>query len=458
MSNMQRKEKNKGKEMKEQSISEFFDNEYKQQAQNDNFARISSIFGFKPTANKVLNTMLSKNINTWQKVEVVSNVTALETLYMGGSSNIDSVTVNICTDYVGSSNLPLLDTKGDFGARLDKSAAASRYIFTRLHDNLDMVFNKIDLKVLPRYNFEDQDIEYKYLSFTIPMLLVNGSEGMGTGHAQKIFPRSVKNVKDYIIAHLNKKPLPDLPVHYNGYLGKVYRGSVDNQWATEGLIKRKNSTSLEILEVPIGENYRSYIKTLDKLVDDDVIRSYKDLCDPKSDTFNFVIKHSIEFGKLSDEQILSTLKLITTDVENFTVIDENNSVRIHTCAEDVINHYIELKMQILQDRKDYMIQDMKDKIAKDESRYEFIRRIVEDELVINKRKKTEIVKDIEPVEKIIKIDGNYDYLLNMAISTLTEERMISLIKDIKKNQAELAKIQKTTTKTMWLEDLKKIKD
>ena len=92
-------------------ITDFYNVNYKQQAQNKNFQSISSVIsGVKPTANKALFTVLDDNITTFQKVEVLSNATALKTEYLGGSSNIDGVIVNIASSYVSSNNLSLLDT------------------------------------------------------------------------------------------------------------------------------------------------------------------------------------------------------------------------------------------------------------------------------------------------------------------------------------------------------------
>jgi DNA topoisomerase-2 len=96
-------------------IINFYNEEYKQFSQNKNFQSISSVIsGVKPTSNKALFTVLDDNITSFQKVEVLSNATALKTEYLGGSSNIDGVIINIAVDYVGSNNLTLLDTEGYF--------------------------------------------------------------------------------------------------------------------------------------------------------------------------------------------------------------------------------------------------------------------------------------------------------------------------------------------------------
>ena len=61
---------------------------------------------------------------------------------------------------------------------------------------------------------------------------------------------------------------------------------------------------------------------------------------------------------------------------------------------------------------------MKDDISIEESRFAFINAIVQDELIINKRKKSEIEDDLVNIPGVIEHSGSYDYLLNMSIHFL----------------------------------------
>jgi len=444
--------------MNKRNVTDYLDTEFKQQAQNANFTKLAGIFGDKVTANKVMNTVLMKNINHWQKVEVISSITALETIYMGGSSNIDGVIINNTTRYIGSNNFTLLDQKGDFGARLDNTASASRYIFAKKSSNFDKVFNKIDLNVIPRYNFEGQDIEYQFLTYNVPMLLINGSEGMGSGHAQKILPRKLEDTVEYIRARLSNKkakfgPKFSLPVYYNGFKGKIEKTDIPNQSKISGTIKRLTTLKLQITEVPIGYSYKDYIKKLDKLVEQSVIRSYDDLCDPKNDTFNFTIKHSTEFGKLTDEEIIQKLKLQTTDTENFTFIDEKNRVKVLKSAQEVIEYYIDVRLKYMQYRKDYLIKKFNYDLDTEDSRYKFIKAIIDGKLIVNNRTKKDISHDIS-LMLLVKRDGTYDYLLNMPIYSLTKEKLDQLTKKIALLKVDLSKTEKLTPEKMWLNDIK----
>ena len=445
--------------MKKRYVTHFFDNEFTDQAAYINFSKIPSIMGYKVTANKVLNTILSENITKWQKVEVISSLTALKTLYLGGSSNIDNVIVNNAVTFTGSNNISLIETKGDFGGRLDKTAAASRYIFARKGPDFDTLFNKDDLNVLKRYNFEGQDIEYQFLSFNIPIILCNGvNSALGSGHSSNILPRNPTEILKYLKYNLEGKNTANKPFQnkpfYKGFMGNIIQGDNSKQWIIEGVIERKTKSLIEIKEVPVGETYKSYIKKLEKLVEQGVIKEYTDLCDPKEDIFYFKIKTDFAFSKNTDEQILKILKLRTTVTENYTLNDENNKIKTYDSVNEIFWHYYELKLKYIQKRKDYLIEKIQNDIKLDVSKYTFISMIVNDELIINKRKKKEIEKDMDTVDRIIKRDDSYDYLLNLSIGTLTEERMKKLMQDIKTQNTELKRIQKISLENMWLDDLK----
>lgn len=441
--------------MKKNTISNFFGTCYKQQAQNANFTKLSNLFGLKVTANKVAFTAIDKNVTSWQKVEVLANSTALNTLYMGGSTNIEGVIINMATSYVGSNNFPILDTKGDFGGRLNKAAAASRYIFTKKHENFDKIFNKIDFNILPRYNFEGEDIEYQFLSFNVPLILLNGANGMGSGHSQNILNRKLEDCIKYIKCSLTSKKLPDIPVYYNGFKGTIEQGENDKQWIIKGAIERINKNTTKIIEVPIQESYKSMKKTLDKLVESKIINSYNDLCDPKTDTFLFEIKHSKEFSELSDDEILNKLKLTQKVSENYTIIDENNAVKVFDSAKDLFDHYIKVRLYYYNLRKEFLIKKYNEDISILEAKRKFIELVITNKIIISKRSKEDISKQIESFN-IIKVDDSYDYLLRLPLYSLTIEKIAELSSEISKAESILEVTKNKTVQEMWLEELDKI--
>ena len=163
-----------------------------------------------------------------------------------------------------------------------------------------------------------------------------------------------------------------------------------------------------------------------------------------------------DLSKMTDEYILQKFKLVKKVSENYTCLDENNRVKVFENAEEILKHYIKIKLEYLQKRKDYQINKLEDDIKLDFSKYTFIKNIVDEKLIINKRKKSDIEKDLEIISNIIKKDNSYDYLLNMNIMSLTEERMEKLLNDIKTKKSDLDKLKETDIKDIWLQEIEVI--
>ena len=91
-------------------------------------------------------------------------------------------------NFIGSNNINLLMPEGQFGSRLEggKDSAAPRYIFTYLSKITSIMFNKDDTPLL-KQNLDDGDlVEPVFYMPILPIILVNGTNGIGTGWATNI--------------------------------------------------------------------------------------------------------------------------------------------------------------------------------------------------------------------------------------------------------------------------------
>ena len=434
------------------TISKFFNEHYVDFSSYDNLRKIASLVdGQKNAARKILYTVLNKNIKEKIKVSQLGSKVAEYAEYLHG--NLDGVIVNLGQDFTGTNNISLLQKKGNFGTRFSPEASASRYIYSYGTSKFFELFKKEDNEILKHQFFEGQEIEPMFYVPTLPILLVNGSEGVSSGFAQKILPRNPEEIRRYIAAKLQgKNPNVKFVPYYNGFNGTILQGDNSSQWLICGTVTRQSINRVEITEVPIGYDLKSYIKVLDDLEDKKIIQKYKD----KSEDDNFLFEVTIPSKTLKewdDEMLLNKLKLIKKVTENYTVIDETNKIKVFDSARDILDAYIEVKKEYLNLRKTYLINKITDEIRVDYSRYLFIKMIVEDELKINKRKKVDIVADLDKVQNILERDGSYDYLLQMNIMSLTEERMSKLENDIKEKKMNLDKLNKKTIEMIWIEEL-----
>jgi len=438
-------------------ITKFFGSDFVNYASYSNLRAIASyIDGQKNTSRKILYTIIEKNIKEEIKVSQLNSKVAEFTEYLHG--DMSSVIVTMAENYVGTNNVPLLAAEGNFGTRFVDEASAPRYIYTFGKDILWQLFNKDDSHVLVNQYFEGTQIEPRFYVPALPLILLNGSSGPSTGFAQKILPRNPKKIKQYIEDYLNNKLKPtkenSLEPYYEGFKGSITPGNNSKQWVIRGSIT-KSTTKVTIDELPIGYNLKSYLKVLDSLEDNKKINKYTDL---SNSVFKFdVSMNSSDIKKLSDDDLMDRLKLTKTVTENITCIDEENKIVVFENIRDLLDAFIVVKLKYIQKRKDYIIQRLEEAISIDYSKYLFIKSIVDGSLIINNRKKSDIVIDISKIDGIVERENSYDYLLNMNIMSLTEERLNKLFESVESLKKELEVTISTSVNEMWLNDLKNIK-
>lgn len=434
-------------------ISEFFNTDFVNFSSYDNLRKIASLVdGQKNASRKILYTTLEKNIKEKLKVSQFGAKCCEYAEYLHG--NLDGVIVNLAQDFPGTNNIPLLQKKGNFGTRFTQEASAARYIYSYGSEAFFNLFKKEDIPILKHQFFEGSQIEPVFYVPTLPILLINGSEGVSSGFAQKILSRNPKTIKQYLEAKLKgSTPRVKLIPYFNGFAGLVEQGDNSAQWLIKGVIERTAFNKVLIKEVPIGYNLKGYLDVLDSLEDKKLIQGYKDKSE--DDQFKFEVSiNSKTLKEWSDDEILEKLKLIKKVTENYTVIDENNKIQVYNSAEEILDHYIRVKLEYLEKRKEYQIQKFESDIRLDYSKYLFIKLIVENKLKINKRKKSDIELDLEKQKDIIQKNDSFDYLLNMNILSLTEERMLKLESDIKNKKQELDTLKQKSIQTIWSEELK----
>jgi DNA topoisomerase-2 len=172
-------------------------------------------------------------------------------------------------DFVGSNNLNLLVPSGQFGTRLagGKDAASPRYIFTHLSPVVRRLFPEEDDALLEYLEDDGQMIEPKFFCPIIPLLLVNGSQGIGTGWSTFIPPHDPMSVLDYIRAKLESQlELPLIEPYVNGFKGVIERQPDGRGYSTYGKIKELNKKTVLISELPIGVWTDKYKEHLLKMV------------------------------------------------------------------------------------------------------------------------------------------------------------------------------------------------
>jgi len=437
-------------------ISEFYENEYSGYAAYDAYRSIAHVIdGLKPTARKVIFTIIEKNIKDSQKVSNFASKVSEFSQYLHGPASMESVITGMAKDYCGSNNLNLLKPEGTFGNRLIHDAAASRYIFTKKSKFFDFIFHKDDYSLVKNQEFEGDKIEPKFYIPILPMILINGSTGIGTGFSQTILPRDPIRIQKEIINLLDKKEksIKIIPPFFKDFVGKINLVNEEKRtWEIIGKIKILGVATIKITELPVGYDLKGYQKVLDNLEDKGIISSYKDFSEnPK---FNFEVKVKKDFiKKNSKREILEKLKLVKQITENFTCIDENNKIKEFNNEIEILKYFFKIRMDFYAKRKNHLIEIFKVKSMVLYNKYKFIKAVLDGSLELRNVPKKEIVKKLI-VGEFQKNSGSFDYLLNLPLYSLTKEAVVKLEKEIKMKIVELKKVKNCSIKKFYLKDLK----
>ena len=104
--------------------------------------------------------------------------------YHHGEVSLTQTIVALAQDFVGSNDLNLLNPSGQFGTRDQggKDHTSGRYINTLPMPIARTIFHPDDDAVLKIQTEDNAVIEPEFYMPVVPMVLINGAEGIGTGY------------------------------------------------------------------------------------------------------------------------------------------------------------------------------------------------------------------------------------------------------------------------------------
>ena len=432
---------------------------------SDNIRSIPSLIdGLKPGQRKVLFGCFKKNLKNEIKVAQLSGYISEHTAYHHGENSLQDTIINMAQNYLGSNNMNLLEPCGQFGTRLmgGKDSASPRYIFTKLSKHSEKLFNSSDFPLLEYLTDDDQSIEPKYYIPVLPVLLINGSEGIGTGFSTKIPSFNPDDLK-FCLEKLVQNPdfeFPELTPWYSGFKGHIEKVDT-NKWVSYGVYEIIDDTvgngngTIKITELPIGEWTENYKQFLEKMENLDQIITFKNNSTETKVKFEIKLKKSVLTQWEYEGSLEKNLKLTSNiNATNMHVFNEKGILQKMHSPEEILYNFYKIRNKYYLLRKEYLTEKIYKELQVLESKVKFIKAIMNEELIVFKRKKIDITKDLKKMN--FYEFPNYDYLLNLPIHTFTEEKILSLEKEHSEKDSEYSKIQSTTVKDLWVQDLNKI--
>jgi DNA topoisomerase-2 len=458
-------------------ISSFLNTEVIKFSHNDCKRSIPCLFdGLKESQRKVLYAVKKRNLTYNKqslKVAQLGGYVAEHTNYHHGEQNLFETIINMAQDYVGSNNIPLFYRDGMMGTRLvgGKDSASPRYIFTKMETLTPLIFREED-DILLEHVIDDGDVvEPKFYIPILPMILINGCLGIGTGWSSSIPCYNPLDIIECIKIWLDndgevllKDPddgtmlsmIPEIKPWYRGFEGTIEKS--DKKYITYGVIN-KNKDKVEVTELPIGMWTDKFKETAEDWLVDKKIKSMKNYSTPKK--VNFLITESDD-GFSCNINNMGLYSYLHTS--NMVLFNEKEQLKKYT-VDEIINEFCIVRYQFYTKRKNHIISTIEKELRHLGNKERFIQEIIDGKLKIMNIDEEVIIKELEKrkYDKETKNDdtseqvenkNGYNYLLKLPVRTLTADQVKKIKNDIQSLKTRLDNTKKICEKQMWLNDLK----
>lgn len=432
----------------------------------------SGIDGLKESQRKILYSVMKRKLKysgKSVKVAQLSGYTAEHSNYHHGEQNLQETMIGMAQDFTGSNNIPLLYRDGQFGSRLDggADAASARYIFTKMDVLTEYIFREEDEPILNYVNDDGDMVQPETYVPIIPMILINGCLGIGTGWSSSIPCYNPLEIIEVIRiwlkregtdgnrdenGKLNRYTKEEYRPWYRNFKGHVlYSGP--NKWITKGIIEKgAKKNTVEITELPIGKWTNSFKESIEEMIVNKKIKSLRNYSTPQE--VKFVITES-ENGLSCN---ITNMKLSTfIHTSNMVLFDEENKINKYDHVDEIVDNFCKTRYKYYSKRKNYQIKNIKSKLEMLKNKMKFLKNVINKNIDIMNNSEDNIIEKIKQLG-ITSCEDSYDYLLRLQVRTFTSEKVNELSTDIKNTEKYLNLVSERTEKEMWLIELEELEN
>jgi len=488
---------------KEVSYKDFVDKELVLFAKaNVSRAIPSMVDGFKPSQRKVLFGCFKRNMKNDVKVAQLVGYVSENAAYHHGEMSLSETIVGMAQDFVGSNNINLLMPQGQFGTRLQggKDSASARYIYTRLAPITRAIFPAADDHVLDYLNEDGLSVEPRWYCPVIPMVLVNGVEGIGTGWSSSVPNFNPRDIISNLRRWLKGKELQEMTPWYSGFRGRIVKSREDGKFEVAGIISSLGDGQAEISELPVKrwtQDYREFLeehlpKGEKKKDGNRLLEDYQEYHSEK--TVHFQLSLSAEGSLQADKDNLEKAFKLRSSISlnNMMLFNADGKIKKYDSALDILREFADVRLSIYETRKAYLLARLTRECEVLSAKARFVKMVIEGKIVIRKRKIAELAQDLrkngfkalselkgesageaekgedaeddddddegsgeegEAPDATKKAVKDFEYLVGMPISTLTAEKVAKLMQEQEKKAQELQALKRKKPSDLWLEDL-----
>jgi DNA topoisomerase-2 len=446
----------------------------------------NGIDGLKTSQRKILFTCLERKLVNEIKVAQLGGSVSEKSRYHHGEQSLYGAIINMAQNFVGSNNINLLEPNGQFGTRLQggDDAASERYICTQLNRLTRLIYPEADDPILTYLEDDGTPVEPMFYVPIIPMQLVNGGKGIGTGFSTDILNYNPLAIMAYVEERLKKETtLTPLVPYYTGFKGQITALS-ESKYLIKGVYQILSDKQVRITELPIGTWTDDYKKYIEELIDAKPIESepgkkpkkakatnqVKDYIDMSTDT---TVDLTLTFAPgiiaaLRDEPagdnegctaLEKLLKLYTTrSTTNMHIFDEKEKLIKCNKVEELVDRYMQVRMDYYIKRKAYQVVALEKESGILTNKARFITELLEDTLDLRKKKTAEVSAILKARNyRVVDEDTDYKYLVRLPMDSVTAENIEKIMQERDRKNADLERLKETTETQLWLQELAVLK-
>ena len=419
------------------------------------------------------------------KVAQLAGYVSEHSAYHHGEVSLCGTIIGMAQNFVGSNNINLLVPNGQFGSRLmgGNDSASPRYIFTYLEGITDKIFRKEDAGILRHLDDDGMMVEPQHYLPVLPMLLVNGCVGIGTGFSTDIPPYNpadiVRVLKERIRGRLSDLRYMALKPWWQGFKGEVVSGG-ESCWITKGMYTlQPDAKTITITELPVGvwtKDYKTFLdqmctaektKATEYAFGDDgqpILKSFDDLYTDEEvkfvlyfdqDGFEELKAHPEDFEK----RFRLTSSWRTTNMVAFDASEKPKITRYNS-AGGILEAFYGPRLAAYEERRKKEIERLAADAVEADAKARFIRAVLEGTIELRRATDESIVgmmkghglPALSPAKEADSVDG-WDYLLRLRMDRVKASAVTDAEAAVAAARAGVEALEATTAGQMWMADL-----
>jgi DNA topoisomerase-2 len=436
--------------------------------------------GLKISLRKILFAAFKKGgLKTEIKVAQFSGYVSEHSGYHHGEASLNAAIIGMAQNFVGSNNINLFEPNGQFGTRLNsgRDAASERYIFTQLNAITRLIYRAEDDAVLEYLDDDGQLVEPTFYAPVVPMVLINGTKGIGTGFSTDIMCHNPLQVIDYVKAMLLKKPEAEwgaIEPYYRGFKGSIT--AIPSTTASKFLVKGLHSVDADkkqvrVTELPVGHWTEDFKKHLEALIEANSIKDYVDMSTDTVVDFTIMFPATADFGALAAvvdhgccTAVEKLLKLYTTEsTSNMHLFDSKDQLKKFSNVYDIVREYYGTRLSLYEKRKAHQLAAMAAELRILSNKARYIQELLDGSIDLRRKRGEELVamlqsKGYDSISQGDRSEGvDYKYLLKLPMDSVSEENVQRLLKEKGQKEAQHSILESTSIEQLWLADLAELR-